>query len=234
MKLEMRRLVRGTMTSSLVLAMLFDAGCQGMGWFSFGGNTQTMSFGNPGMGGGMMPGAAGSMPAAPNPGMASGGAPVGQTMGQGQNFSDPNMGQGPLGANPNGPGNQGLAQNPMAGNQQLNGTPDPNSSAVDQECLRLVNQHRQGMGLSPFQWDASLGQQSLTWSQSMAQSGQFDHDPNFASGGAMAENIYNGPPDPNSIIQGYLESPGHRANIEGSFSRFGTGTAGSYNTQRFG
>lgn len=233
MNIEGRRLVRGVMNTSLVLAMIVATGCQGGGFFSFGDQSQSFGFGGPGGGMGMpgQPGSgAGAMPT------GAGGGPMGPSMAGNQppqNFNDPSGGMGPLGANPNGPGNQGLNQGPVAGNQGFAGTPDPNSSAVDQECLRLVNQHRQGMGLQPFQWDATMAQTAMQWSQQMAQSGQFDHDPNFASA-AMAENIYMGSPDPNSIIQGYLESPGHRANIEGQFSRFGTGTASSYNTQRFG
>lgn len=94
-----------------------------------------------------------------------------------------------------------------------------------QESIRLVNQARLQAGLVRLDENEVLGRVAMKYSQRMANEGFYGHvDPQgkqvsdrIADTGYLArmsaENIARGQPDPALVVDGWLKSPGHRANI---------------------
>ncbi len=113
-------------------------------------------------------------------------------------------------------------------------------AALDRSTHDQVNRYRASKNLPPLQWNAAIAAQARKHSQAMAQ-GQtsFGHN-GFAQRVQMlripyrgaAENVgynqgYQQPVD--VVVQGWLNSAGHRRNIEGSYDLTGVGVAS--NTQ---
>jgi uncharacterized protein YkwD len=104
--------------------------------------------------------------------------------------------------------------------------------------LKLINQHRASQGLAPLASNATIAKQAKQHSQNMA-TGKvpFGHDgfdqrakeigkeiPIASAGENVAYN--RGASDPaQRAVQGWLNSPGHRRNIEGNFSLTGIGVS---------
>jgi uncharacterized protein YkwD len=112
------------------------------------------------------------------------------------------------------------------------------------QVVGLVNQHRAGLGLGGLAESATLRAAAVWKAQHMAFYGYFSHDDPAppvqrsvwqrlaacgysASGG---ENIAYGYPSASAVMQGWLSSPGHKANIErSSFRATGVGVATAAN-----
>ncbi|WP_255955466.1 CAP domain-containing protein [Streptomyces odontomachi] len=127
------------------------------------------------------------------------------------------------------------------------GTPE---SAAAAEVLRLVNQERDKAGCSALSTDEALADLASAFSKQMADEGFFDHtDPEGRSPWDRAakagitnlggENIARGQADAEAVMDSWMDSPGHRANILncdyktiGIGVHFGTG--GPWWTQDFG
>jgi uncharacterized protein YkwD len=107
--------------------------------------------------------------------------------------------------------------------------------------LRLVNAHRTAVGRAPLSTSSTL-QRAAEWkSLHMGHYGYMQHDdpaPPLARsvgerlaacgyrGSGYGENIAYGYPTAEAVVQGWLSSPGHRANIESSgFTSIGIGVA---------
>lgn len=110
----------------------------------------------------------------------------------------------------------------------------------------LVNQHRVSVGCEPLTWHTGVAQVAQAHSADMVERGFFAHtnpdgqspfDRMRAAGidfGAAAENIAYGYPDAASVLQGWLDSPGHRANIENcGLEQHGVGLVGTHWTHLF-
>ena len=104
------------------------------------------------------------------------------------------------------------------------------------EVARLVNAHRARAGCAPLEWDAAAAQAAQSHSDDMARRGYFNHvSPDGVNVGtrvrtaggswrAIAENIASGQPTASAVVQGWLASSGHRANIENCrYTRHGVG-----------
>lgn len=123
------------------------------------------------------------------------------------------------------------------------------------QVVTLVNRYRASKGLSQLAISPSLNASSTWKSLHMAGNHYFAHDdpaPPVARGAyqrakdcgfngtAWGENIAWGYPSAQSVVSGWLNSPGHRANIEGaSYTQTGVGVASAANgslfwTQSFG
>jgi uncharacterized protein YkwD len=122
-------------------------------------------------------------------------------------------------------------------------------AALSAEVVRLVNEHRASKGLQPLAISRSLTRSSIWKSRHMREYGYFEHDdpappvardPNEraeACGNQSwgGENIAAGYPTPEAVVQGWLDSQGHRENIENpAFTAIGVGESGRYWTQNFG
>ena len=133
--------------------------------------------------------------------------------------------------------------------QQIN-IPTVNSStaAYEAEVVRLVNAERAKQGLSPLTQDWQLSRVARYKSQDMRDLGYFSHtSPTYGSPFDMmrsfgisyrtaGENIAKGYQSPEAVVNGWMNSPGHRANIlNSSYTHIGVGyvASGNYWTQMF-
>ncbi|MEU3356276.1 CAP domain-containing protein [Streptomyces sp. NPDC037389] len=120
------------------------------------------------------------------------------------------------------------------------------------EVLALTNAERATAGLPPLAADTRLAAAAQAYSTDMATRGFYSHtspegtEPwdRAAAAGArhrgIGENIACGQRSPAEVVQGWMDSPGHRANIlKPGFTHLGVGyagggPAGTYWTQLFG
>lgn len=116
--------------------------------------------------------------------------------------------------------------------------------------VSLVNQQRARAGCSPLKADASLAALATAFSDDMAARGFFDHtDPDGRSpwdraaragvGNLGGENIARGQADAKAVMEAWMNSPGHRANILNcDYKTLGVGVhfgeGGPWWTQDFG
>jgi uncharacterized protein YkwD len=127
-------------------------------------------------------------------------------------------------------------------------------SALEMQIVSLMNQQRQQNGLPALQVSSQLVMAAQIHSRDMAQLNDMDHTLPGAAQPALqdrlsfvgynwqcaGENIAEGYPDATTVIQGWMNSPEHRANIlNTSFTQIGIGVAYSssgmpYYTQEFG
>ncbi|MFF9089529.1 CAP domain-containing protein [Streptomyces sp. NPDC014991] len=123
-------------------------------------------------------------------------------------------------------------------------------AAAGAEVLRLVNDERAKAGYSPLSANSSLTSLAGVFSDDMAARGFFDHtDPDGRTPWDRAaragitdlggENIARGQSDAAAVVQAWMDSPGHRANIlNPDFKTLGVGVhfgpGGPWWTQDFG
>lgn len=124
-------------------------------------------------------------------------------------------------------------------------------SAFQNEVVSLVNQERTSRGLGALSVDSALTKTATLKSQDMAKNNYFDHtSPTYGSPFDMmkqfgityrtaGENIAAGQTSPAQVMDGWMNSEGHRANIlNSSFTKIGVGVAQNaggryYWTQQF-
>ncbi|MFJ3717734.1 CAP domain-containing protein [Streptomyces sp. NPDC090057] len=123
-------------------------------------------------------------------------------------------------------------------------------AAVEAEVLNLVNEERAKVGCSALSANSSLTALAEAFSDDMAARGFFDHtDPDGATPWDRAakagitdlggENIARGQADAAAVMEAWMNSPGHRANILNcDFKTLGVGvhmgSGGPWWTQDFG
>ena len=130
--------------------------------------------------------------------------------------------------------------------------PVPVTGGVADQVLALVNNERAKAGCRSVKANSALQRAAQGHSADMAAKDYFSHDSqdgrDFAdriraagySGGAIAENIAAGQSTASSVMKGWMNSPGHRANILNCrYTALGVGYAkggsyGHYWTQDFG
>lgn len=128
-------------------------------------------------------------------------------------------------------------------NQKLNIPNIDNVKNVEEEVLSLVNQERSKIGLKPLQMDWELARVARMKSQDMAQKNYFSHtSPTYGSPFDMmkqfgisfrtaGENIASGQTTPKEVMESWMNSQGHRANIlKPEYTHLGVGyyRGGSY------
>lgn len=128
--------------------------------------------------------------------------------------------------------------------------PQTDTSVRDFETqvIRLVNEQRALNGLEPLKENWELSRVARYKSQDMADSGYFSHtSPTYGSPFEMiknfglsyrtaGENIAYGQRTPQAVVDAWMNSSGHRANIlNASFTQIGVGyvASGHYWTQMF-
>ncbi|MDX6315998.1 MAG: hypothetical protein QOF44_5462 [Streptomyces sp.] len=128
--------------------------------------------------------------------------------------------------------------------------PANTGNSAEDQVLALVNAERAKIGCAALIADPDLGKLAEAFSKDMAKRDFFDHiDPDGndpwdraeAAGitGLGGENIARGQPDAASVMDAWMNSPGHRANILNcNFKTIGVGaflaTGGPWWTQDFG
>ena len=127
-------------------------------------------------------------------------------------------------------------------------TLDASVRAYEQEVVRLVNIERAKAGLGALTEDWELSRTARYKSQDMHDRRYFDHQsPTYGSPfdmmkafgiryRAAGENIAMGYRTPAAVVQAWMNSPGHRANIlSAKYTKIGVGyvASGNYWTQHF-
>ncbi len=113
-----------------------------------------------------------------------------------------------------------------------------NFSAFQNEVVQIVNKERAANGLAPLTVNAQVTKSAVLKSEDMAKLNYFSHtSPTYGSPFDMmkqfgisyrsaGENIAKGQTTPQQVMQGWMNSPGHRANIlNSSFTQIGVGIA---------
>lgn len=149
------------------------------------------------------------------------------------------------------PNNNQSSQNEKPATPPASSTPSTTTSdvnAFEQEVVKLTNAERTKAGLSPLQTDDKLMAAAREKSQDMQSNNYFSHtSPTFGSPfdrmkalgityKSAGENIAQGQRSPQEVVQAWMDSPGHRANIlNGKFTHIGVGyvKSGNYWTQQF-
>ena len=121
-------------------------------------------------------------------------------------------------------------------------------SSYESEVIRLVNEIRQHNGLRPLAANCELSRVARYKSQDMRDNGYFSHNsPTYGTPFQMlsafglsyrtaGENIAKGYASPQAVVNGWMNSSGHRANIlNASYTQIGVGyvSGGNYWTQLF-
>ena len=125
---------------------------------------------------------------------------------------------------------------------------DQTADSYEREVVRLVNKERTQRGLKELTYDWQLSRVARYKSQDMSDNNYFSHtSPTYGSPFEMmksfgisyrsaGENIAKGQATPEAVVNAWMNSSGHRANIlSTSFTKIGVGyvAKGKYWTQMF-
>ncbi len=107
---------------------------------------------------------------------------------------------------------------------------DPTVSSISQEILHLVNQHRENVGKSALKRNSIADDIAKEHTDYMILKSKISHD-NFnarfqelqqmVNAKGAGENVAAGYPTAQSVMDGWLNSSGHKDNIEGNFTHIG-------------
>ena len=102
----------------------------------------------------------------------------------------------------------------------------PAAAAEPDTIYALLNDARWADGQSGLVRNTDLDQVAAAWATNLAASGTLAHNPDYASqipaGWSNAgENVAQGQPDAGTMHAAWMTSPGHRANILGSYTDVG-------------
>jgi uncharacterized protein YkwD len=124
---------------------------------------------------------------------------------------------------------------------------ESNTTNFEQQVIDLTNAERVKNGLQPLQPNAELNYTADNYAEEMAENGFFSHTGLDGSkpwdrakevgyeAQLMGENIGRGQRSPEQVVQGWMNSPGHRANIlNEKYTEIGTGFHQNYWVQNFG
>tara|TARA_R110002073_G_scaffold335987_1_gene529753 strand:+ start:20478 stop:20963 length:486 start_codon:yes stop_codon:yes gene_type:complete len=105
-----------------------------------------------------------------------------------------------------------------------------NEASITQEILKLVNSHRKSVGKSSLARNDFADQLATDHTNYMISKNQISHD-NFnqrfqelqqnVNAKSAGENVASGYPTAESVMDGWINSSGHKANIEGDFTHIG-------------
>lgn len=122
-----------------------------------------------------------------------------------------------------------------------------NNTTFEQQVFELTNQERAKNGLSPLKANAELNYAADKYAEEMSERGVLSHtgpdgskpwDRAEAVGyeaRMMGENIAAGQRTPEQVVKGWMDSPGHRANIlRFQYADIGVGFYNNYWVQNFG
>jgi len=107
-------------------------------------------------------------------------------------------------------------------------------SRLEKDVFRLINEHRESIGLPPLEWVNSASVEASRHSNNMAlRKTGFGHEGfedrvsrlrgSIGNITAAAENVAYGKLTAEEVTEGWLHSPGHKKNIEGNYTMTGIG-----------
>ncbi len=115
-------------------------------------------------------------------------------------------------------------------------------TSVADEIFKLVNAHRQSIGLAAMDKSTTADQLAVEHSKYMITQGRISHDNQETKFTALrekenatgfAENVAAGQPTAQSVMTAWLNSSGHKANIEGNYTHIGIGVAKDQNGSNY-
>ncbi|WP_374705991.1 CAP domain-containing protein [Paenibacillus antibioticophila] len=143
-------------------------------------------------------------------------------------------------------GNLGNSDNSGTTNQDNSGLTATDKSQFASEVIKLVNQERAKQGLQPLTGDSALNNMALVKAKDMNDNNYFSHtSPTYGSPFEMmksfgisyryaGENIAMGQKTPAEVVNAWMNSEGHRANIlSANFTLIGVGYYNGYWAQEF-
>lgn len=135
---------------------------------------------------------------------------------------------------------------PRAAPPPSSAAPSSSPDAMALEVGRLVNEHRVRIGCHALLWDSAAARAAQAHTDDMVRRGYFAHESPEGrnvgnrlhdAGGTwrgVAENLASGQRTPQGVVQSWLDSPGHRHNIENcTYTRQGVGHRGTVWTHVF-
>lgn len=127
-------------------------------------------------------------------------------------------------------------EKPAAPIEKNDTTVSSSNLTYEQKVVELINVERQKVGLSTLKMDSAISNVARAKSKDMAVNNYFAHQsPTYGSAGDMlrqfgiswsawGENIASGQRTPEIVVNAWMNSPGHRANIlSNNFSKIGVG-----------
>ncbi|WP_417370488.1 CAP domain-containing protein [Gelidibacter japonicus] len=105
----------------------------------------------------------------------------------------------------------------------------PTAKVIELEILELINNHRTGLNLAPLNNLSIIKSVAFTHTDYMVSVNQVNHDNFFqrksslvqhASATKVTENVAYAYSSAESVVNAWLNSPSHKANIEGDFTDF--------------
>jgi len=105
----------------------------------------------------------------------------------------------------------------------------PEAKAIEIEILNLINQHRISIGLNALESVDLIKGQAYSHTGYMVEIDEVNHDYFYsrkaylqanANAQEVSENVAYGYSSANSVVNAWLNSEGHRHNIEGDFTHF--------------
>ncbi|GEA82040.1 CAP domain-containing protein [Cellulomonas uda] len=98
------------------------------------------------------------------------------------------------------------------------------------EIVALTNEARRDAGLDPLEVSTCATDQAAARAAVLAAEDRFEHDPlepvlQACDARSVGENLALGYPTARATVDGWLDSPGHRANLLGDFTSIGVGCA---------
>ncbi len=123
-------------------------------------------------------------------------------------------------------------------------TGDAPLNAEVKRILDDTNAFRRKQGLAPLVHNAAMSTVATAWSRHMGEANVFDHNPHYskqipAGWRRAGENVAAGQA-PGKVVDAWIASPGHRANLLGAYTHIGIGAVrvpgspyGIYYTQNF-
>jgi uncharacterized protein YkwD len=146
---------------------------------------------------------------------------------------------------PSGEGGEAIARSHATPTSAPARTTGPTNPEVV-SFVKLMNAHRRSLGLSPLAWDSRAAAVAKAHSRDMFERNYFSHtSPNGRtmrdrleargiSYSQAGENIAWGQETGREVLTAWLQSPGHRDNIERrGYTRHGVGKVGPYWTHVF-
>ena len=115
---------------------------------------------------------------------------------------------------------------------------------MEEDILFYVNKYRKSKNLGPLSLNETVSQQAREHSRNMAKGrtgfghqgfeGRIDDiSKKMGTVKAAAENVAYGNLDAEAVVKGWINSPGHRKNLEGNYNLIGIGTADKGNITFF-
>ena len=115
--------------------------------------------------------------------------------------------------------------------------------AIEGQIFELVNDHRTASGLPTLERNTACDREASSHSGDMATGnvefghdgweGRFERITEETGSSAFGENVAFGQEDATSVMNSWLDSSPHKANIEGDFSHIGIGVAEAENGQLY-